>query len=108
MKSLFLMLILGETNETNCMKFKAAIITFLTLLTVYFPLTFMISLFGHAAAWNGSKNVFLSLLGKLFYPTSLGLIVNCILFSVTGASIVFVLINRKKFQRDIEKTNRNQ
>lgn len=95
MKSLFLMLILGETNETNCMKFKAAIITLLTLLAVYFPLTFMISLFGHAAAWNGSKNVFLSLLGKLFYPTSQGLIVNCILFSVSGAIIVFVLINRK-------------
>ncbi len=108
MKSLFLMLILGETNETNCMKFKAAVITLLTLLTVYFPLTFMISLFGHAAAWNGSKNVFLSLLGKLFYPTSQGLIVNCILFSITGASIVFVLINRKKFQRKIEKTYRNQ
>jgi len=77
------------------MKFKAAIITLLTLLVVYFPLTFMFALFGHAAAWNGSKNVFLSFLLTLFYPTSLGLIVNCFLFSITGASIVFVLINRK-------------
>jgi hypothetical protein len=41
------------------MKFKAAIITLLTLLVVYFPLTFMFALIGHAATWNGSKEVIL-------------------------------------------------
>lgn len=76
------------------LKFKPTLVTCILLLAIYWPLAFFIALLGFGMAWDGSKKWLINALNKIFYLTPYSMVLNWLIFSITGGGLVFLISNR--------------
>jgi hypothetical protein len=74
--------------------FKPTLVTCILLLAIYWPLAFIMALLGFGMAWYGSKNLLINALIKIFYLTPFSMVLNWLIFSITGGGLVFLITNR--------------
>ena len=74
------------------LKFKPALVTWILLLAIYWPLAFIMALLGFGMAWDGSKNWLMNAFNKIFHLTPYCMVLNWLIFSIFGGGLVLVIM----------------